>query len=81
MRSCHSAMNSLNTMRKLRSINDIRRAFVILLTCWYAVQNVVRKVERQYLDIAGSQPAPLKVNEGSVETFLRRFSWVRFRTR
>jgi hypothetical protein len=53
---------------------------VWLCLCLYlCAQNVVRKVERQYLDIAGQHPAPLKVNEGSVETFLRRFSWVRAR--
>jgi len=36
---------------------------------------VVRKVERQYVEIAGSDAEPLRVNETSVEAYLRGFSW------
>jgi V-type H+-transporting ATPase subunit C len=46
------------------------------------IENVVRKVERQYLDIRAAMPAPsnpesvaLRVNESTVEAYLRKFQW------
>eukprot|EP01038_Epipyxis_sp_PR26KG_P009428 gene9428-12704_t len=39
------------------------------------VENVVRKVERQYFDLEGVNGKPLKVNERSVQAYLKRFSW------
>ena len=46
------------------------------------VENVVRKVERQYLDLKAASKSSnanadsgLKVNENSVETYLRKFQW------
>jgi V-ATPase subunit C len=38
-------------------------------------QNVVRKVERQYIDITSSPVEPLLINSTKVETFLRKFQW------
>ncbi len=35
----------------------------------------MKKVERQYLDIAGSSAKPLRVNETAVEAFFQRFQW------
>lgn len=40
-----------------------------------SIQNVVRKVERQYIDIAGPTAESLRVNSTKVETFLRKFQW------
>ena len=53
------------------------------MNCWYTssytychfLQNVVRKVERQYLEVTTSGTEPLRINSASVETFLRKFSW------
>jgi V-type H+-transporting ATPase subunit C len=39
------------------------------------VENVVRKVERQYTDIAGSGADVLRINEMTVESYLRKFNW------
>lgn len=39
------------------------------------VENVVKKVERQYLDIAGSAAKSLRVNSTTVEAYLRKFDW------
>ena len=39
------------------------------------IENVVRKVERQYVDIAGAASDPLRVNELTVESYLRKFQW------
>ena len=39
------------------------------------VENVVRKVERQYLDISGPNAELLRVNSTKVEVFLRKFQW------
>lgn len=44
------------------------------------VENVVRKVERQYMDIKGSGTSStegngLRVNENPVESYLRKFQW------
>ena len=38
-------------------------------------QNVVRKVERQYVDVAGSDAETLRVNDTNVEAYLRNFQW------
>ncbi len=35
----------------------------------------MKKVERQYLDIAGASGEPLRVNETTVEAYFRRFQW------
>mmetsp|Transcript_21444 Transcript_21444/g.19515 ORF Transcript_21444/g.19515 Transcript_21444/m.19515 type:complete len:436 (+) Transcript_21444:62-1369(+) len=39
------------------------------------VENVVRKVERQYFDIKGSSAQALRVNDTPIETYFRNFSW------
>eukprot|EP01039_Chlorochromonas_danica_P007204 gene7204-7970_t len=39
------------------------------------VENVVKKVERQYIEISGPEPKPLRVNETTIETFFRNFQW------
>jgi V-type H+-transporting ATPase subunit C len=39
------------------------------------IQNVVRKVERQYLEIAGKEPQPLQIQSSRVEEYLRNFVW------
>lgn len=39
------------------------------------VENVVKKVERQYFEIAGSEAKPLRVNETAVEAFFKGFQW------
>lgn len=39
------------------------------------VENVVRKVERQYTDVAGSEAETLRVNDTTVDAFLRNFQW------
>jgi V-type H+-transporting ATPase subunit C len=39
------------------------------------VENVVRKIERQYLDIAGQNPKPLDVNGRAVGVSVQRFQW------
>lgn len=39
------------------------------------LQNVVRKVERQYLEMAGPKPEPLRVHDVTVEAYLQRFQW------
>lgn len=39
------------------------------------VENVVRKVERQYADIAGENPKPLDVNGRAVSLTVQRFQW------
>eukprot|EP01041_Mallomonas_annulata_P012227 gene12227-25675_t len=39
------------------------------------VENVVRKVERQYVDIAGPEAETLRVNDTNVEAYLRNFQW------
>jgi hypothetical protein len=39
------------------------------------LQNVVRKVERQYLEMAGPKPDGLRVHEVAVEAYLQRFQW------
>jgi len=45
------------------------------------VENVVRKVERQYMEIKGAsgnssgEGSGLRVNENSVESYLRKFQW------
>lgn len=39
------------------------------------VENVVRKVERQYTEIAGSSAEVLRINEMTVESYLRKFQW------
>jgi V-ATPase subunit C len=39
------------------------------------MQNVVRKVERQYIDTTGASSETLRVNSTKVETFLRKFQW------
>ena len=36
---------------------------------------MVRKVERQYIDISGTGAETLRVNSIKVETFLRKFQW------
>ena len=38
-------------------------------------QNVVRKVERQYIDISGPGAETLRINSTKVEIFLRKFQW------
>lgn len=38
-------------------------------------QNVVRKVERQYLEMAGTKPEPLRIQDVTVEAYLQRFQW------
>ena len=39
------------------------------------VENVVRKVERQYIEIAGNAADTLRINEMTVESYLRKFQW------
>lgn len=39
------------------------------------VENVVRKVERQYLELSGESPKPLMVNDVTVDAVLNRFQW------
>ena len=39
------------------------------------VENVVRKVERQYTETAGPSADTLRINEMTVESYLRKFSW------
>lgn len=39
------------------------------------VENVVRKVERQYIDVAGNDAETLRVNDTTVEAYLRNFQW------
>eukprot|EP00607_Mallomonas_marina_P010101 CAMPEP_0182419166 /NCGR_PEP_ID=MMETSP1167-20130531/3566_1 /TAXON_ID=2988 /ORGANISM="Mallomonas Sp, Strain CCMP3275" /LENGTH=387 /DNA_ID=CAMNT_0024593831 /DNA_START=227 /DNA_END=1390 /DNA_ORIENTATION=- len=39
------------------------------------VENVVRKVERQYADVAGADAEILRVNDTNVEAYLRNFQW------
>jgi len=40
------------------------------------VETVVRKIERQYLDVSGSEGEPLRAaNEMAVENYLRNFQW------
>ena len=39
------------------------------------LQNVVRKVERQYTEIIGPKGEPLRVNETTVEAYLQHFQW------
>ena len=39
------------------------------------VENVVRKVERQYHDISGPTAELLRINSTKVEVFLRKFQW------
>lgn len=39
------------------------------------VENVVKKIERQYIDISGPSPEILKINNVSVEAYLRKFDW------
>lgn len=41
----------------------------------YFLQNVVRKVERQYMEIAGTASESLRVNSTTVESYLRKFEW------
>lgn len=36
---------------------------------------MVRKVERQYLEIAGTTSESLRVNSTTVESYLRKFEW------
>jgi hypothetical protein len=36
---------------------------------------VVKKVERQYLEVAGSEAKPMRLNDSSVEGFFERFQW------
>jgi V-type H+-transporting ATPase subunit C len=38
-------------------------------------QNVVRKVERQYIEISGPKLEPLRVKEATVEGYLQKFQW------
>lgn len=35
----------------------------------------MRKVERQFFEVSGTQAEPLRVNETAVEAYLRRFQW------
>eukprot|EP01033_Poteriospumella_lacustris_P010772 gene10772-7664_t len=39
------------------------------------VENVVRKIERQYVEIAGETPKPLDVNGRAVGVTIQRFQW------
>lgn len=42
------------------------------------LENIVKKVERQYYDIVGTAGAaaePLRINDTSVEAYLKRFQW------
>lgn len=48
--------------------------FLYTLLCLCS-QNVVKKVERQYLEMAGPKPEALRVHEVSSEAFLQRFQW------
>jgi len=36
---------------------------------------VVRKVERQYLEMAGPKPESLRIQDVTVEAYLQRFQW------
>lgn len=36
---------------------------------------MVRKVERQYLDVSGPNPDPLRINSSSVDAYFRNFVW------
>lgn len=39
------------------------------------VEQILRKIERQYIEISGSSKISLNVNNKSVEEFLRKFEW------
>lgn len=59
----------VGTLDTLMSLSDELNKFGM------QVENVVRKVERQYAEIAGAEGESLRVNETTVELFLRKFSW------
>lgn len=47
-----------------------------LFMCIVRRQGVVRRIERQYADVAGSDAEPLRAaNEMTVDNFLRNFQW------
>jgi hypothetical protein len=58
--------------------------YLIIIICWSrsfifdcvtTLKNVVRKVERQYLDIAPSASESLRINGTAVDSYLRNFTW------
>lgn len=51
------------------------QSYFSLLSSLITPQNVVRKVERQYLEISGPSAESLRINSTKVETFLRKFQW------
>jgi hypothetical protein len=36
---------------------------------------VTRKIERQYIEVSGTNPEPLRVNETTVESYIKKFQW------
>jgi V-type H+-transporting ATPase subunit C len=80
-----SKINTQVEVRHLRPILLINRMIFIneviyfsyhsLLSQLISLQNVVRKVERQYLEISGPSAESLRINSTKVETFLRKFQW------
>lgn len=39
------------------------------------LQVVTRKIERQYVEISGADAEPLRINETTVESYIKRFQW------
>lgn len=62
-------MLTVGTLDSLMSLSDD------LIKLNTQVENVARKVERQYNEIAGASPEPLKINDMPIEKYLRNFQW------
>jgi V-type H+-transporting ATPase subunit C len=59
-------VGTLDTLLNLS--DDLAKANVV-------VENIVKKVERQYLDIVGSAGEALRVNDKSVQAYLKQWQW------
>ena len=46
-----------------------------MIISYFYCQIVTRKIERQYAEVAGANAEPLRVNETTVESYIKRFQW------